>query len=219
MNDQPLHADKIMAYLNQAKTEEPSLANAVQLAQIMAESMQAFLKNMDATVYQELRSIAGYIENMKQEIGAFQVNELKESRIPAAGMELDAVVQSTENATNTIMECAEELLAAEHDNLDDYRNFVTDKVMQIFEACSFQDLTGQRVNKVVETLQMIESRVGRFAKAVQAQDMTEFVNEHESKREKRKADLLLNGPALEGEGIDQHQVDSLLNAPGTRQSS
>ena len=62
---------------------------------------------MDAKVYRELREIAGYIETMRHEIGALQVNDLKESRIPSAGEELDAIVQATETATNTIMECAE----------------------------------------------------------------------------------------------------------------
>ena len=35
--------------------------------------------------------------------------------------------------------------------------------MVVFEACSFQDITGQRIAKVVETLQHIEERVSRFA--------------------------------------------------------
>ena len=63
-------------------------------------------------VYRELREIADYIESMQQEIGALQVNDLKNSRIPAAGEELGAIVQATEAATNTIMECAETVMAA-----------------------------------------------------------------------------------------------------------
>jgi chemotaxis protein CheZ len=204
-------ADKIMQYLRETQEGEPSFANAVMLAKIVAESMQGFFNTLDSAVYQELQSIADYIETMKQEIGNFQANDLRESRIPAAGMELDAVVQSTETATNTIMEAAEKLLAADHDNLDDYRAFVTDQVMTIFEACSFQDITGQRVGKVVETLQMIENRVGRFAQAVKSTDTpAATMTEDEKARDKRKAELILNGPQLDGKGVDQSKVDDLM---------
>jgi chemotaxis protein CheZ len=203
-------ADKVMQYLRETQEGEPSFANAVVLAQIMAESMQGFFNTMDSAVYRELHSIANYIENMKQEIGVFQANDLKESQIPAAGIELDAVVRSTETATNTIMECAEKLLAADHGTLDDYKSFVTDQVMIIFEACSFQDITGQRVSKVVETLQMIESRVGRFAQAVKTKDISGTLSEAEQAREKRKAELILNGPQLEGKGMNQSRIDDLL---------
>jgi chemotaxis protein CheZ len=82
--------------------------------------------------------------------------------------------------------------------------------MKIFEACSFQDITGQRVAKVVETLQMIESRVGRFADAVNAKDVAGFLDEREAARHKRKENLMLNGPQLAGEGIDQKFVDDMF---------
>jgi chemotaxis protein CheZ len=165
---------------------------------------------MDATTYKELRDIARYIENMKQEIGVFQVNDLKESRIPAAGQELDAIIKATEDATNTIMENAEALMAADASDPKAYQTLVNDRVMKIFEACSFQDITGQRVAKVVETLQMIEARVGRFAEAVQARDVQGFLDEREAAREKRKEKLMLHGPQLAGKGIDQKKVDDMF---------
>ena len=77
------------------------------MAEITAESFNAFVQSMDTAVYKELREIATYITTMKAEIGALQANDLKSQRIPAAGRELDAIVQSTEEATNTIMACAE----------------------------------------------------------------------------------------------------------------
>lgn len=206
--------DRMLSYLRERKNTEPSLADVVNLAGLTAESMQAFCVAIDAAVYRELRDIASYIEKMKSEIGHFQVNDLKESRIPAAGQELDAVVQATETATNTIMEAAEALMAAEHTDIDEFRAFVTDKVMAIFEACSFQDITGQRVAKVVETLQMIETRVARFADAMNATDLAGAVTEHEKRRQKRAEDLLLNGPQLSGHGIDQKDVDRLLKGGG-----
>lgn len=207
----PAHYQQIMRYLREKRESDPSFTDVMTLAEITAESMQTFVETMDSALYRELREIARYIETMKMEIGVFQVNDLKEQRIPAAGQELDAVVRSTEDATNTIMQCAEELMAADFDDLDAYREFVTDRVLRIFEACSFQDLTGQRVGKVVETLKTIETRVQRFAKAVNARDVQSYSDAAEELRAKRARDLMLNGPQLSGKGNDQDSVDDLFN--------
>jgi chemotaxis protein CheZ len=204
------HFDEMQSFARAQTSSEPSFAEVMKLAALAAESMQSFCESMDATTYKELRDIARYIENMKQEIGVFQVNDLKESRIPAAGQELDAIIKATEDATNTIMENAEALMAADASDPKAYQTLVNDRVMKIFEACSFQDITGQRVAKVVETLQMIEARVGRFAEAVQARDVQGFLDEREAAREKRKEKLMLHGPQLAGKGIDQKKVDDMF---------
>src|SRR5438874_2486342 len=39
---------------------------------------------------------------------------------------------------------------------------IRDQVVRIFEACNFQDLSGQRIAKVLETLQFVEDRVARM---------------------------------------------------------
>jgi len=208
------HFDEMENFARAQEGSEPSFAEVMKLAALAAESMQSFCESMDATTYKELRDIATYIENMKQEIGVFQVNDLKESRIPAAGEELDAIIKATEDATNTIMENAEALMAAECSDMKAYQALVNNHVMKIFEACSFQDITGQRVAKVVETLQMIEARVGRFADAVQAKDVQGFLDEREASRAKRKEKFLLNGPQLAGKGVDQKQVDDMFGKKG-----
>lgn len=204
------HFEEMQTYAHSQENREPNFAEVMKLAALAAESMQAFCESMDATTYRELRDIANYIETMKSEIGVFQVNDLKESRIPAAGEELDAIIKATEDATNTIMESAEALMAADTKDPKAYQALVNDHVMKIFEACSFQDITGQRVAKVVETLQMIEARVGRFAEAVNAKDVAGFLDEQEAARAKRKEKLLLNGPQLAGHAIDQKKVDDMF---------
>src|SRR6185312_14609824 len=96
----------------------------ISLAEVAAQSLQGFFQAMDAKVYRELREIAGYIESMRTEIGALQVNDLKDSRIPAAGEELGAIVRATEAATNTIMECAEAVMAADASDRAAYKALI-----------------------------------------------------------------------------------------------
>jgi len=203
------HFDRLVEFLKQ-KRDSVTFNDIISLAEVSAQSLQSFFQAMDAKVYRELREIAGYIESMRHEIGALQVNDLKNTRIPAAGEELGAIVQATEAATNTIMECAESVMAAEAGDAAAYKALVQAKMLVIFEACSFQDITGQRIAKVVETLQHIEERVSRFADVVNAKDIDGFMTEQERERAERKVKFLLNGPQLAGGGVDQAKVDEMF---------
>lgn len=82
--------------------------------------------------------------------------------VPAAatrnsGLELEAVVQVTESAANTIMEAAEAI----QDWMSGGRDpallpAIAERVNAIFEACAFQDLTGQRIRRAIQHLQQVE---------------------------------------------------------------
>jgi chemotaxis protein CheZ len=193
------------------KKDDISLVDVLTLAEASIHSMKSFIDSLDSTIYSEFREIAVYIQNTKTEIGHLQANDLQSKHIPEAGNELSAVVTSTEEATTKIMECAESILEADSSDPETYKQLIDDKMMIIFEACSFQDITGQRISKVVETLEHIESRVSRFAVAIGAEDSVEPVSGKEAKRKKRKKDQILNGPAMEGEGVSQDDIDALLN--------
>ena len=203
------HFDRLVEFLKE-KRETVTFHDIIALAEVSAQSLQSFFQAMDAKVYGELREIARYIETMRHEIGALQVNDLKNTHIPSAGEELGAIVQATETATNSIMECAEAVMAADARDPAAYKALVDEKMMVIFEACSFQDITGQRIAKVVETLEHIEQRVSRFADVMQAKDIDGFISETERARAERKEKNLLNGPQLAGRGVDQNDVDKLF---------
>lgn len=206
------HAEVREAADGLRKKDDISLVDVLSLAEASIHSMKSFIDSLDSKVYGEFREIADYIKNTKSEIGHLQANDLSSNHIPEAGSELSAVVSSTEEATTKIMECAEEILDADSSDPEAYQKLVNDKVMVIFEACSFQDITGQRISKVVETLEHIESRVSRFASAIGAEDTEQPSSEKEDKRKKRKKDLILNGPAMDGEGVSQDDIDALLNS-------
>jgi chemotaxis protein CheZ len=77
-----------------------------------------------------------------------------------SGVELEAVVQATENAANQIMGAAEAIgtwLQAGSDPAS--LSAVTEQVNTIFEACTFQDLTGQRIRRAIEHLQQVETMI------------------------------------------------------------
>jgi chemotaxis protein CheZ len=207
-NSRPLN--RLADEIRKQRTTDASLNDVVRLAEISTEAFQAFFAAMDSAILREMRDIADYITAMKREIGSLQANDIRHLRIPAAGQELDAIVRATEAATNTIMECAETAMAADGSDSVAYKALVDENMMTIFETCSFQDITGQRIAKVVETLQHIEARVTRFAEALRAQDLAGPISEAEKRIAERKAALLLHGPPPEGKGIGQCEVDALL---------
>jgi chemotaxis protein CheZ len=158
----------------------------------------------------ELRKIADYIVMLRQEIAALQANEMHAEKIPTAGHELAAVVSSTEGATNEIMAIAENVLSADASDPVAYKAFVDKEMMALFETCAFQDITGQRISRVVKTLEHIETRVSRFASFSRVVDNSGHANETEAKAAERKEKFLLNGPSIADEGNTQPMVDQLF---------
>jgi chemotaxis protein CheZ len=75
-----------------------------------------------------------------------------------SGVELEAVVQTTEHAANQIMEAAEAISTWLQKGGDPASlPVVTQQVNAIFEACTFQDLTGQRIRRAIRHLQQVET--------------------------------------------------------------
>jgi chemotaxis protein CheZ len=76
-----------------------------------------------------------------------------------SGLELEAVVQATEAAANQIMEAAEAIGDWLRDGTRDAESIetVSAKLNSIFEACTFQDVTGQRIRRAIQHLQQVEN--------------------------------------------------------------
>ena len=171
--------------LKGADLKDPRLGEVLNLASQMSEAMQMFFSSIDRSLFDEMRYISSYIQRTRLEISNLRPNDLSEDRIPGAGAELHAVVQHTAEATNLLMAVAEDVMAADTSDPAAYQAFVSDKMMEVFEACTFQDITGQRIRKVVDTLTHIEQRLERFANVMGVED-AELEETLEDKR-KREA--------------------------------
>lgn len=196
--------------LKGADLKDPRLGEVLNLASQMSEAMQMFFSSIDRSLFDEMRYISSYIQRTRHEISNLRPNDLSEDRIPGAGAELHAVVQHTAEATNLIMAVAEDVMAADTSDPAAYQAFVSDKMMEIFEACTFQDITGQRIKKVVDTLTHIEQRLERFASVMGVED----AELEETLEDKRKRENLLNGPALNGPEVAQDDIDALFGTEG-----
>ena len=157
-----------------------------------------------------LAHIAQDISALHADLKALAPQEITAKRIPAAGEELEAVVAATESATHDIMQSAEGLLEASGAAEGAFAERVEAEATRIFEACTFQDITGQRIGKVIKTLKVIEDRL----KASGIVRLAEVIGGDACEAEGADgADAPpLEGPALkEGDGLEQGDIDKLLN--------
>lgn len=197
-----------LANLKAKDLKDGQVMEVLALAQQLTDTMQLFFGSLDKSIHQEFVYIADYIARTRTEISKLRPNDIKEQRIPTAGAELEAVVTDTERATETIMHEAEMLLGTKPDDIAAYKSQVDDAMMRIIEACSFQDLSGQRVSKVVESLRHVEKRVSRFAATMGVHDAE--ADEDEIAEAERKKKLHLNGPALGGPEVKQEAIDQMI---------
>jgi chemotaxis regulatin CheY-phosphate phosphatase CheZ len=188
-------------------------AGIARQAEGLAQSMQTFFHKLDRTVYRDLSAIADAIAKAREEIRALQPRNLCQERLPSAGAELRAIVKDTERATHGIMAAAEALLAAEPDDSPEFRAFRDEQVTAIFEACGFQDITGQRVSKVVGVLELVEARVGRLAGALGVSEAGRNAADGEDESAKSK---LLNGPAIDGPETSQDDIDAMFDGQSSQ---
>jgi chemotaxis protein CheZ len=159
------------------------------------------------TLVRDCKDLAHYIAHARSEVAAIRPGDLKADKIPKAGEELDTIVKETETATNEIMTAAEAIMAADAKDPAKYKTDVEGYCMKVIEACSFQDITGQRIRKVVSTLKHIEERLDRLQK-VWGPDLKDA---GASPAEQPQGDMaLLNGPQLHGQGVSQSTVDAMF---------
>jgi chemotaxis protein CheZ len=173
-------------------------------------SMAGDLSVTEAALLAELEGLGRTVARAKREIASLRVDDITESHIPSATDELDAIVGHTAQATNEILDCCEVLegVAAHVGGKD--AGALSGAITRIYEACSFQDITGQRIGKVVQALKAIEARVaavtGRFAGDAPAQAAAPPPRQDDATEGRR----LANGPQLPGAGVSQADIDRLL---------
>jgi Chemotaxis phosphatase, CheZ len=165
----------------------------------------------------EILEISAHIQQTRQEIAALRPDDTGDSQILVATSELDRIVSQTERATYDILNGTERIQAAVSliPNNDETKPIIADinkHAIEIMTACSFQDLTGQRITKVVNALRYIETRINTMIEiwglAAGEDPPTKAPKHH--KQDTRPDAHLLNGP--QAEAADQNEIDSLFDA-------
>jgi chemotaxis protein CheZ len=168
----------------------------------------------------ELDLIYDAISRTKREIAVLHGNSFNGEEMAKVNGELGAVVGGTEEATQQILEAAESIdnaaTALSRVTSPDQQKLLSEeiqeRVVSIFEACNFQDLTGQRIKKVMTTMKFIENHItimmdiwgGVDAIKAHAPPIVDL---------REGDDRLLNGPKIEGDvgHASQDDIDALFD--------
>ncbi len=195
-----------------------SVVHAAQIMDILADVRESLRAQSSSThieiLRRELQEMSASIMQTRNEIAAIKPDEPGNNRIMAATGELDVIVSATERATSDILTSAEQIqdiattlreAGAADETCDEIDNHVTN----IFTACSFQDITGQRTTKVVNVLRYLEQRVNTMIEiwGVEGIDPSKAPNEIP---DDRPDSHLMKGPQADGEGASQDDIDRIL---------
>jgi chemotaxis protein CheZ len=168
----------------------------------------------------ELDLIHDAISRTKREIAVLHGKSFNGEEMAKVNGELGAVVGGTEQATQQILEAAESIdnaasALSKNTSLDQQKILseeISERVVSIFEACNFQDLTGQRISKVMTTMKFIEQHINAMMEIWGGVDA---IKAHAPPIvDTREGDAkLLNGPKLDGDvgHASQDDIDAMFN--------
>lgn len=205
--------------LEEARKRSESPLTKEEVKEIISEVLGSLGSNFSGDEIQlqsELEALAKYIETARSEISSINPDEIREQHIPSATDELDAIVGATEEATGAILDACEVIEDVAPHLAPEHADKLTEAVTSVYEACNFQDITGQRITKVVEALKQIEDKVDDLLAAFGDDVARERRKSVEASAPEEGAEKvvtdedLLNGPQLPDKAIDQDEIDRLL---------
>jgi chemotaxis protein CheZ len=173
-------------------------------------SLAGDLTTTEVSLLGELEALGREVARAKSEIAALRVDDINDSHIPTATDELDAVVEHTATATNEILDVCEGLEKLQGLVARPHADALGVYVTRIYEACSFQDITGQRITKVVSALKNIEARVNAVTQRFGPSDTTQAPPAPAPAAPVTEGRALANGPQLPAAASSQEEIDRLL---------
>jgi chemotaxis protein CheZ len=160
----------------------------------------------------ELDLIHDAINRTKREIATLHGTSFDGQEMAKVNGELGAVVGGTE-AVEAIDQAATALsknISPDQQKL--LSEEIQERVVAIFEACNFQDLTGQRISKVMQTMKFIEKHI---IEMMEIWGGVDAIKAHAPPIvDTREGDArLLNGPKLDGDDghASQNDIDALFD--------
>jgi chemotaxis protein CheZ len=192
--------------LSAAPRPVPEADAVASVVEAVLASLSGEMSIADLKLYHELQQLARYIAAAKREIAEIEPSDIN-ARIPEATDELDAVVEHTAEATGTILDAAETMEKLAPTLATDASTTVANAVTRIYEACNFQDITGQRITKVVTTLKYIERKIDALLAAFGDGNAVRRIAPSPSSDEARH---LMTGPQLPALANTQADIDAIL---------
>jgi chemotaxis protein CheZ len=200
-----------IAGLREQRAEQPSPVETIDAGSSLAEK-----ESLAARV--EIAQMVRIIGRAKLEIASIKHPSEEDDRMQLAASELDAIVVATETSTQNVLAASEKIetlvrrITGLHPNNKKVAGLgeeTANEIIKIFEACNFQDITGQRTNKVIKTIRFIEEKILALIDIWGVNAFLDLPVENPVTPE--GDDALMNGPQLENQGITQDEINALFD--------
>jgi len=176
---------------------------------------------LEREVQIEIARMVRMIANAKMELATIRhpMGSEDEDRLQEASSQLEVIIPATEKATHEILEATEEIekilneigeLTRDDTDVQQLAEKAGMHLVAVLEACNFQDITGQRINKVIKTMRFLEERIAALIDIWGAEAFTDLPVGQAEAAATDEDESLLNGPQLENEGISQNEIDALF---------
>ncbi len=178
--------------------------------------MKHKLKALDSQRLSEnLEALFSYVQRVRTEIASLNQSGDGEDKFATMGEQLDGVLEATKDASDSIMEAIEknnEAVAKLKESIEDSEliellETIENSNSAVFEACAFQDITGQRVTRIVKSVSYVEDRVNAL-REIWGDD--ELAKVELAAVEMTENEKLLHGPQSKAEAISQDEIDKLF---------
>ena len=199
--------------LREASSGPVAIDDVADIVTSLMTSIQGDLTSVDLRAHEELEDLVRYIHNARTEIAAIRPDSIRDEEIPTAHSELDAVIAATAEATDVFLDVAEQLETMADNIGGDDGEKLHEMTTRMYEASNFQDITGQRITKVVSTLGFIEAKVERLSRIIDGKEVADedaLSMEDLMPADERPDSDLLHGPAMPEQANNQDDIDALL---------
>ena len=184
----------------------------------MAADGNGMAGTLDKKLQAEVLGLIRYIQRLRQEIAGIAQEKDSQTAFDTMADRLDGIVESTALATETILAAMEEVDGfvtrlrghPEPAEIDSICDGIATRTMAAMEACSFQDLTGQRISRIVGSLKFVEQRVNAMAEIYGREDILDLGKNVEGAPEQMDGGVVLDGPQRAEDAISQDEIDNLF---------
>ncbi len=203
---------EVLAAIQALRAEVSDLKTAMKDSEVISSGDSEMAKDVRIEIAQMVRVIA----KTKMEIAQIKHPDNEDDQFEKAHSELDEIVLATESATQSILAATEQIeaimsavagMAHEDQEIIETIDRANDQLTLILEACNFQDITGQRITKVVRTMKFVDDRICRMLE-IWGEDVARAPEPTEEQEIADRA--LLNGPQLDEEKVTQAEIDAMF---------
>lgn len=188
-------------------SENIKLEDANDYLDNVIQSLHSLDRREKGPLLKVLEYVSTYIRATRDEIVSLDAEGAAGESLGTATDELEEIVAETARAADKIMSAVETIESVIGNVDPESAGRLLGATTKIYEACAFQDITGQRVTKVVRAMQALETKLTTLRVVC---DLAGGAPGTMPTPARSGDAALLNGPQLSNAAHSQDEIDRLL---------